>query len=253
MIKATNPENRVERFSVLHRFLHLVVMIGFIGLAVTGLSLAFGSQPWARAVVWVLGGTQNVGGLHRFLAVVTYACLVAHVIWFLYFKLLLQGRWRGPHSLLPGMQDLRDLRHHLSYFFGFRNSPPRFNKFTYVEKVDYWAFFIGMNTMGITGIFLWHPETASRFLPGYFVNLAQILHLYEAILAVTIKFVSHVAINHLRPSVYPMDKSIFVGYTDKETMMTEHPGQWASLAEQAEAPPPPSNEPPFKAKELGIP
>lgn len=243
-------EKRYERFSVLHRFLHILAMIGFIGLALTGLSLAFSSQSWARAFMWVVGGPENAGSVHRFLAATTYSCLLAHLIWFLYYKAVLHGSWTGPQSLLPRMQDVKDLLHHLSYFFGARKEAPRFNKFTYVEKLDYWAFFLGMNTMGLTGLFLWFPETATRFFPGYFVNLAQVLHFYEAILAISIKLVIHSAVNHLRPAVYPANRSIFSGYVTEKEMMIDHPGQLAALAGAEEEI---EEEVPARTRRLGVP
>ncbi len=222
----------VQRFSVLHRFLHLVVMIGFTVLAVTGLSLAFSSQFWARAIMWILGGQENAGDVHRFFAVVTYSAVVAHLVWFLYYKLVLKGRWTGPRSLLPSMRDFKDMSEHFRFFFARRSRPPKFNKFSYLEKFDYWAFFLGMNTMGLTGLFLWFPEAFSRVLPGFFVNLAQVLHLYEAVMAIALKLVLHTITVHFRPSVYPGDTSIFTGNTTMEKMKHEHAGEWeARVAE----------------------
>jgi len=80
-----------------------------------------------------------------------------------------------------------------------------------MEKLDYWAVFIGMHTMGITGVMLWFPEFFTRVVPGFFINLAQVLHFYEAFAAVAIKFFIHIGMAHLRPSIYPADMSIFTG------------------------------------------
>jgi hypothetical protein len=79
--------------------------------------------------------------------------------------------------------------------------------------IDYWAIFIGMNTIGITGLILWFPEGFTRFLPGVWVNIAQVLHFYEAILAIVVKFFIHIGMTHLRPAVYPADTCIFTGRT----------------------------------------
>jgi cytochrome b subunit of formate dehydrogenase len=82
-----------------------------------------------------------------------------------------------------------------------------------------------MNTMGLTGLVLWFPEFFATLMPGYFINLAQVLHLYEAIMAVALKFVVHIMVAHLRPQVFPIDKSIFSGRTTDARMTREHPGQ----------------------------
>lgn len=206
------------RFSVLHRFLHLVVMIGFTGLAVSGLSLAFSAYWPARVLMGLMGGPVGSAWLHRACAIMTYLAVMIHGLWFLYYKLALRGRLTGPHSIAPSLKDLKDFRHNLDYFLGRRKSPPAFDKFSYMEKIDYWAVFLGMHTMGITGLLLWFPTFFTSVLPGVFINLAQVLHFYEAIAAVAIKFFIHIGMAHLRPSIYPADMSIFTGVANMEKM-----------------------------------
>ena len=221
------------RFSVLQRFLHLFTMLGFTGLAITGFSLKFSSQWWACGVAWLVGGAGHLAYIHRFCAVITYVCVMVHVLWLLYFKFVLKGSLTGPQTLFPRGKDLRDLVAHMKYFFG-NPKIPEFNRFAYWEKFDYLAIFLGMNTMGLTGLFLWFPEFFSTILPGYFINIAQVLHLYEAIIAVALKFVVHLASAHLRPEIFPIEKSIFSGRTTKEQMLREHPGEWKAFVEASE-------------------
>lgn len=216
------------RFSPLQRFLHMAVMLGFTGLGITGFSLKFSDQWWAQGFVWLVGGAEHLAWLHRFFAVITYGCVAAHILWLFYFKLVLKGRITGPQSLFPRVQDIKDMFQHIGYLFA-KRTLPRFNRFTYWEKFDYLALFLGMNTMGLTGLFLWFPEFFSTLLPGYFINLAQVLHLYEAIIAVALKFVVHIISTHLRPETYPVETSIFTGRTTKEQMMREHPGEWDGI------------------------
>jgi len=203
------PEEAI-RFSVLNRILHLFVMAGFIGLAVTGFSLAFSSRPWAQAIAWLAGGAGGLRSFHRFFAAITYGCVILHLGWLVYFKAVLKGRLTGPDSLFPRIKDLRDFIAHGAYIFG-KGRTPQFDRFSYWEKFDYWAILIGMNTMGLTGLILLFPHFFTSLFPGYFVNLAQVLHLYEAIMAVALKFVVHIVTTHLRPEVFPIDKSIFNG------------------------------------------
>jgi len=237
MVENKAEEKTYWRFSVLHRFLHIVVMIGFTGLALTGFSLKFSTQVWAQVVVSFFGGAANTGYLHRVCAVITYGCVVVHILWLCYYKLVFKGSLTGPQSLFPRVKDIKDLYQHIRYFLG-RGILPKFNRFTYWEKIDYWALFLGMNTMGLTGLFLWFPEFFSRYVPGYFINLAQVLHLYEAILSVAIKFVVHPVTAHLRPEIFPMERSIFSGKTTKEEIMLKHPGEWESMIASAKDSPP---------------
>ena len=226
-MKTGFPEEEIKiiRFSVLQRLLHLMVMVGFFGLALTGFSLKFSHQSWAQWIVDVLGGAGWTGYWHRFWAVITYSAVVIHLGWLVYFKAVLKGSLTGPQSAFPRAKDARDLVHHVNYFFG-KEKPPAFNRYTYWEKLDYWAMLGGMNTMGLTGLVLWFPVFFTGFLPGVLVNVARVLHLYEAILAVALKFVVHLATAHLRPEIYPADKSIFTGRTSLEKIRREHPGEW---------------------------
>jgi cytochrome b subunit of formate dehydrogenase len=210
-------------------------MIGFTGLALTGLSLGFSSTAPAKAFIWLVGGAAHSAWLHRFFAVITYACVVAHSAWFLYYKFVIGRRLTGPGSIAPSWKDLTDFRQNMGYFLGMRPSPPDFDKFTYMEKIDYWAIFIGMNTMGLTGLMLWYPEFFTRLLPGFFINIAQLLHFFEAILAVLVKFFIHIGIAHFRPAVYPADMSIWTGKTTEERIREEHSGQWRTITELEKA------------------
>jgi hypothetical protein len=71
-------------------------------------------------------------------------------------------------------------------------------------------------------------------MPGYFIKLAQVLHLYEAIMAVALKFVVHLISAHLRPELFPIEKSIFNGRTTREKIMREHPGEWEDIIASAD-------------------
>jgi len=229
------PADTLVRFSVLNRFLHLVVMIGFTGLAATGLSLGFSSTALAKAFMCLVGGPSHSAWLHRFFAVITYSCVIIHGGWFLYYKFIQGQKLTGPDSVAPSLKDLTDFKENIAYFLGRRSSPPDFDKFTYMEKIDYWAIFIGMNTMGITGLMLWYPEATTRFLPGFFINIAQVLHFFEAILAVIVKFFIHIGLAHLRPAVYPADMSIFTGKTTANRIREEHSGQWKALTQAGQS------------------
>ena len=130
------PETFI-RFSPLQRLLHVAVMIGFTGLAVTGFSLKFSDQWWGSGFAWLVGGAAHLAYLHRFFAVITYGCVVVHIIWLFYFKLVLKGSITGPQSLFPKVQDIKDMFQHMGYFFGKRRTP-RFNRFTYWENLTIW-------------------------------------------------------------------------------------------------------------------
>ena len=107
MVEDHYPQDITIRFSVLHRLLHLIVMIGFTGLALTGLSSSFSSTAPARAFIWLVGGSGGAAWLHRFFAVMTYMCVLVHALWFFYYKAVLSGRFTGPLSIAPSTKDIK--------------------------------------------------------------------------------------------------------------------------------------------------
>ncbi len=223
-----NSIKTYERFHVLHRILHIVIIVNFTLLAITGFMLRLSSFSWVQSLVSLMGGLEVTGGLHRFCAVSLYMGILIHLCWLAYYKIVLKGKLFGPDSLFPTGKDVTNLYQNLRYFMG-RGKPPLFERFSYLQKVDYWAVMLGMQSMGITGIIMWFPETFSTFLPGYAINIANHFHFHEAVLAVMYIGFVHMSDTHLLPEVFPMEKSIFNGKISKKRLMEEHPGEWERL------------------------
>lgn len=217
-----NQENSetVQRFNVLHRLLHIVVFVNFIILAITGFSLSFAHNGFARFLSSILGGADGIGAIHRFCATFFYIGVLIHLLWLIFYKLGLKGRLTGPDTMTPGKKDLSDIYQNLRYIFG-RGTPPLFNRFSYLQKLDYWAVMLGMQSMGITGLIMWYPEFFTSFLPGYAVNIAIHFHFHEAVLAVLYIGFVHMTDTHLDPEVFPIEKSIFNGKKQSEPYANE--------------------------------
>jgi len=216
------------RFNVFHRFIHLVMMVTFIGLALTGLPLKYSDTFWAQGLIVLWGGVKGAGIFHRWFAGITFGYFSLHLLWVFYYVLVLKGNLFGPDSMLPSKKDFKDLFQHIAYFLG-RGEPPQFGRFTYWERFDYWAVFWGIAFIGGSGLVLWFPEFFSRFLPGIFFNIAYTIHSDEALLAAGFVFIVHLYNAHLRADVFPIDKSIFTGKIEAREIMERHPLEWEYL------------------------
>jgi cytochrome b subunit of formate dehydrogenase/nitrate reductase gamma subunit len=221
------------RFNVFHRFIHLVMMVTFIGLALTGLPIKYPSAFWARGLISLWGGVKGAGLFHRWFAGITFGYFLLHLLWVLYYRFVMKGSLLGPDSMIPSKKDFQDLFQHIAYFLG-RGDPPRFGRFTYWEKFDYWAVFWGIAFIGGSGLVLWFPEFLSRFLPGIFFNIAYTIHSDEALLAIGFIFIVHLYNAHFRASVFPLDKTIFTGKIEAKEMMERHPLEWEDLNQDPE-------------------
>ncbi|MBI2466815.1 MAG: hypothetical protein HYV62_03200 [Candidatus Rokubacteria bacterium] len=161
------------------------------------------------------------------------------IVTFLYFalhlgyvaRLVLSGRrgvfW-GPDSMVPRPHDVVQFVQHVRYFLGL-GPRPRFGRWTYWEKFDYWAVFWGVAIIGASGLLLWFPTFFARYLPGWGFNLALIVHSDEALLAVGFIFSVHFFNANLRPEKFPMDPVIFTGRIEEDDLRREHPTEYERL------------------------
>jgi len=229
------PGRHFQRFSAVWRAAHLLFALSLMTLTVTGISLFYPEAPWARGLMEALGGPKVAGLVHRINAVV----FAGVFFWHLAYVLWRIGRnWKsftlfGPNSLIPGLQDLKDIVAMFNWFFG-RAPRPVFDRWTYWEKFDYWAPFWGVTIIGVSGALLWVPHVTAEYLPGWVFNVATIFHGEEAFLAVVFLFTVHFFNNHFRPDKFPLDIVMFTGTTTLEELKREHPLQYQRLLESGE-------------------
>jgi len=220
----------VARFDRATRWLHVVIMITFLGLSATGMPLLFSEAGWARLLAGLFGGFRGAGLLHRVFGAALLAAVAWHVLNVLYRALVRgeKGLFWGPNSMMPQPRDLADLYAHMKWFLGY-GARPRFDHFAYWEKFDYLAVLWGTALMGAAGLVLWFPVAASRVLPGWMFNVALFVHGAEASLAIGFIFVVHFFNGHLRPGKFPMDMVIFTGAVSTEELRHERPAEYDRL------------------------
>jgi cytochrome b subunit of formate dehydrogenase len=145
--------------------------------------------------------------------------------------------------MVPQPRDIRDVIGMFKWFFG-RGPRPRFERYSYMEKFDYWAVFWGVAIIGSSGLLLWFPELFARFLPGWVFNVATIIHGDEALLAAAFIFTIHFFNVHFRPEKFPIDTVIFTGRATSGYMKEEHGLEYERVQEaegaEARVAPPPS-------------
>jgi cytochrome b subunit of formate dehydrogenase len=210
----SQPKRRYLRFSLAQRIEHWILFASFTLLAITGLPQKFVGLAWAESMIAAFGGIEQTRLIHRWSAIVLIALSVYHVLVVAY-KLYVQ---RVEWSLLPRIQDARDLLGVLFYNFGLKKERPKMPRYNYAEKMEYWAVLWGTVLMAVTGFMLWNPIATARFLPGSFIPAAKAAHGGEALLAVMAIIVWHLYWVHLRR----FNPSMFTGSLSAEEMAHEH-------------------------------
>ena len=221
----------VVRFSRRQRLEHAVVMTLFVILALTGFPQKFHEAGWAAGVVAALGGVERMRFLHRVAGVLFSAAAVVHVAG----AALEILRGRAEANMVPTRQDFRDAVGTLRYYLGLVERPPRYGRFDYRQKFEYWGLLLGGMVMIATGFALLFPLLTTRWLPGEVVPAAKLAHSSEGLMAFLVVITWHVYNAHLSPEAFPFDRSIFDGRISRERMEHEHPLEYERLLrEEAE-------------------
>ncbi|MDP1678077.1 MAG: cytochrome c3 family protein [Bacteroidota bacterium] len=222
-------EPQYQRFSRLNRILHIIMVVSFISLALTGMTLKFSYTGWAGIVSRFFGGFESAGYVHRVAAVFLVGIFVTHIYDLIRRRKKEFGTWKnlllGKDSLLPMKKDLLDAIASIKWFVG-KGPRPQYGRWTYWEKFDYIAVFWGVFVIGSTGATLWFPEFFTQFLPGWAINVATIIHSDEALLATGFIFTIHFFNTHLRPEKFPMDIVVFSGRMSLEELKRDKPAEY---------------------------
>lgn len=234
MPEKEREERQFIRFSRLQRILHACMIVSFMSLALTGLTLKFSYTGWAVVLSHLLGGFETAGYIHRTAAVLMFGVFVAHLVDLYQLKKRDHQTWRalllGPSTMLPTKTDLIEFVATIKWFVR-RGERPEYGRWSYWEKFDYFAVFWGIAVIGTTGLTLWFPVFFTRFLPGWFINVATIIHSDEALLATGFIFTVHFFNTHLRPEKFPMDITVFTGRVPVEELKRDKPREYQALVE----------------------
>ncbi|UCG88913.1 MAG: cytochrome C [Gemmatimonadota bacterium] len=226
-----------RRFTTFQRSLHLVMLLSFFTLALTGMILKFSHSGWAQTLSSLLGGFSTTGFLHRVGAVTLITVFVIHLRdAFKQKKASGKSWWQfmgDKNSLVFNKTDLKEFLASIKWFLG-RGPRPRYGRYTYWEKFDYFAVFWGMMVIGSTGLLLWFPEFFTLVFPGWWVNVATIIHSDEALLAVGFIFTVHFFNTHFRPDKFPMDPVIFTGRVPVDELKADKPREYEELERSGE-------------------
>lgn len=213
--KTTEKPAQYERFPLWRRIEHIVMVLSFSTLGLTGLPQKFPDSGVGFAIVQGLGGIENLRTVHHIAAIIMMFGTAYHLLYMGYSVLVLRDRM----SMLPSLQDVKDGLQALLYNVGFAKEYPKMGRYTFEEKMEYWAFVWGAAVMGATGFMMWNPITATNYLPGEFVPAAKAAHGGEAVLAVLAIIIWHMYGVHIRR----FNKAMFTGMQTEEEMLHEHP------------------------------
>ena len=240
-IKAELPEEAgrqfVRRFGVKERIMHVLLILSFFGVIVSGFPLKYPEAWWSKVFITLFGSVGAAGDLHRISAALMgllflYTCWLSLKFLFPGFRFKgWVGRLFGPDSLFPRIKDFQDMWGMFKWFFN-RGEKPEFDRWTYWEKFDFMAVFWGMFVIGLSGLIMWIPEWSSYIMPGWMINIVHLAHSEEAFLAAVFIFTVHFFNNHLVPDKFPLEANVFTGSYTLEALKRERPLEYERILEE---------------------
>ncbi len=226
-------ERKYKRFTKSDRIEHMLLLVSFTILVITGIPQKYAPAPWAETMIQLMGGIEIVRIIHRISAVVLIIESVYHLFTISYKMFVRHTRL----TMLPGLSDVKNFIQAIKFNVGLSKEHPQYGRYNFEEKLEYWAVVWGTGVMVLTGFMLWNPIVTTKFLPGSSIPAAKAAHGGEALLAMLAIIVWHLYGVHIRT----FNRSMFTGSLTHEQMLHEHPEELARI-EEGRMPPDPSPE-----------
>jgi len=214
----------IVRMTGKQRLQHVILLTSFTALVLTGFALKY-PESWLAALL--VGGESFRRLSHRVAGVVMLGAGLYHVY---YIALTTEGR-RAVMDMFPRKKDITDFIQAMRYYAVGKASKPKFARFNYGEKAEYWAVVWGTIIMGLTGLMVWFKVEVFGFLPRWVIDVALSIHFYEAILATLAIVVWHFYNVIFDPDVYPLNWALVDGKVSEEYYKEEHELDYEQMIE----------------------
>ncbi len=229
--EAKAREESFLRFGLNFRMQHLTLAVGVIILIISGLPIKFHDTNVAKIFFGLTGGITVSRIIHRIGATL----LIIVSLWHLAYIILTKNGRSDFKQLLPTIKDFKDFLQNIKYFLGVSREKPKFGRFSYVEKFDYWAVYWGMVIMILSGLLLWFNNFFLGVVPKFVFDIATEVHSDEAMLATLAIVIWHWYNVHFNPEVFPFNPTIFTGKISKTRMLRDHPLEYEQVTSKARA------------------
>lgn len=218
-------ERNILRFSRNWRIQHFLLLISVILLILSGIALKFYNSWFGKLMIFLEGGFEARGALHRFSAVLLIITAFYHLIYIIFTK---EGR-KEFKSLLFRKNDFSDYIGTIMYNLGKREKKPKIGRYGFREKLQYWIFFIFVFLMIVTGAVMWWHNYFFVFLPKWVFDLVYGIHGWGGTLILIFIVFWHLYEIHLTPPNFPINMSFWDGYVSEEWLKEEHPLEYEEI------------------------
>ncbi len=221
-----------ERFTLSQRIQHIVLIASFVLLIATGLPLLTANSSIMKMFFSFPGSFELRGAIHRGAAVALILLSLFHVL----YSLLSERGSLDIKKMVFKKKDLHDFIGFIKYNLGKTAVKPKYDRFNFIEKFEYFSVVWGTTIMIITGFMLWQEEATMTFLPKWALDIAAAVHGYEAILAFLAIIIWHLYTVHLNPDFFPMNKVWLTGMLTEEEIKKHHALEYENIVKRRGSP-----------------
>ena len=221
-VDGVRTERTFQRFTVGQRWEHLLLLLTFTALLLTGLPQKYRTAGWSQQILATPERLALIRDVHHVAALI----LTLEVLYHAGRGVVLLARRQLSSAIFPDWQDVRDAWQMLRYLLFLSNRKPAFGKYNFEQKFTYWFIFFALAIMVVTGFVIWFPVEVTRVLPGGVVPAAKLSHSTEAIVATIFVVIWHFYHVH----VERLNLSIFTGRLDESDMREYHSTEYRRLA-----------------------
>jgi predicted CXXCH cytochrome family protein len=208
------------RMTFNERMQHGGLIVSFTLLVLTGFMLRYPEAWWVAGIRRLSTRTFDLRSLiHRIAGVLMIAASLYHVAYVIFTA---RGR-QLVKDLWFRKKDLTDALGLLRFNVGLAHERPKLDRFSYIEKAEYWALVWGTIVMAATGMAMWFDNKFIGLLTKLGYDIARTIHFYEAWLATLAIIVWHFYFVIFNPDAYPMNMAWLTGKLSEREMKEEHP------------------------------
>jgi thiosulfate reductase cytochrome b subunit len=236
----SDPAGDLPRYSPHIVIQHILVVITFVVLVLTGLPVYYSDLFWAPHLISLFGGADTARIVHRVAAFTLIFTCIYHVVTVVggTARKILRNEFDYKRTQIPRLKDLIDLYQDLKYFVGFAPYRPKMEKFMYKQKLHYLAIIWGNTVLITAGMALLYPglmakvfpETLASLLPvrgegafpAFFQEFARLMHADEAVMALIVVSFWHLINVHFVPGRFPFQWAFLTGKITREHQIEEH-------------------------------
>ncbi len=210
--------DKILRFSRTWRVQHLLLMISVFLLIISGFSLKYSHTAIGKILIFLEGGFEARGALHRISAFLLIFTTIYHLIYIIFTK---EGR-KEFKALIPRKKDFDDFIKSILYDIGKVDKRPEFDRYSYKEKLQYWTISLFVLIMVISGAILMFHNYLFAVFPKWIIDLSLSFHSWIATLVIIFLILWHFYIVHLSPENFPWNSSFWDGYVDEKWLKENH-------------------------------